>query len=123
MNLKERGMPKRYGRRSETNRLVMEACANDYEEFSMMVSDIGKWTKGESNAPTIGELEEALVQSIANKDIDAFEEQEDGLRLTTLPPNHETIGTIWFYATEQGKKWVKEMCEIENNEVSTSKSI
>ena len=100
----------------------MEACANDYEEFSMIVSEIEKWTNGDPNAPTIRQIEEALIQSIANKDIEAFEEHDCGLCLTTLLPDHETISKLWFYVTERGKKWVQEMCEIESNEVSTSEN-
>ncbi len=117
-----REMVGKYGGRSEFNRLVMEACANDYEEFSMVVSEIEKWTDGDPNAPTISQIEEALVQSIANKDIEAFEVHDCELRLTTVEPDHETISELWFYVTEQGKKWVQEMCEIESNEVSTSEN-
>jgi hypothetical protein len=113
-------MEEKYGRRSEINRLVIEACADDYEEFSMIVSEIEKWTNGDPNAPTIRQIEEALVQSIANKDIEAFEVHDCELRLTTVQPDHETISDLWFYVTEQGKKWVQEMCEIESNEVSKS---
>jgi hypothetical protein len=108
-----------YGGRSEINRLVIEACADDYEEFSMIVSEIEKWTKGGPTAPTTGQIEEALVQSIANKDIEAFEVHGCELHLTTVQPDHETISDLWFYVTEQGKNWIREMCEIESNEVSS----
>jgi uncharacterized Zn finger protein len=116
----ERGMSDEYGQRSETNRLVMEACADDYEEFSMIVSEIEKWTNGDPNAPTIRQIEEALVQSIAHKDIEAFEVYGDRLRVTTKQPDHETISELWFYVTEQGKKWVQKMCEIEGDVVPKS---
>ena len=116
------GIEEHYGGRSELNRLVMEACADDYEEFSMIVSEIEKWTKGNPNAPTIGQIEDALVQSIADKDIDSFEVHEHSLRLITIQPDHEIIGELWFYVTERGKKWVQEMCEIESNEISTSEN-
>ena len=111
-----------YGGRSEINRLVMEACADDYEEFSMIVSEIEKWRNGDPNAPTIHQIEEALIQSIENKDIEAFEENDCRLCLTTVLPDHETISRLWFYVTGQGKKWVREMCEIERNEISTSEN-
>ena len=109
-------MAEKYEHRSETNRLVMRACADDYEEFSMIVSEIEEWTNVDPNAPTIHQIEEALVQSITNKDIEAFEVHECRLRLTTVLPDHETISELWFYVTEQGKKWVQEMCEIESDE-------
>jgi hypothetical protein len=115
-------MEGKYGGRSESNRLVMEACADDYEEFSMVVSEIEKCTNGDPNAPTISQIEEALVQSVANKDIEAFEVHDCRLRLTPVQPGHETISELWFFVTEQGKKWVQEMCEIESNVVSTSEN-
>jgi hypothetical protein len=113
-------MEDKYGGRSEVIRLVMEACANDYEEFNMIVSEVGRSTKGDPNAPTISQIEEALVQSIANKDIEAFEVHDCELHLTTVQPDHKIISEFWFYVTEQGKKWVQEMCKIEGNEVSKS---
>jgi len=113
----------KYGGRSEINRLVMESCADDYEEFNMIVSEIEEWTNGDPNAPTIRQIEEALVQSITNMDIAAFEVHDCRLRLTTALPDHETISELWFYVTEQGKKWVQETCEIEKDEVSKSEKV
>lgn len=115
-------MPGRYGQRSETYRLVMEACADNFEEFSMIVSEIAKWTNGDPSSPTISQIEEALVQSITNKDIEAFEVHNWRLRLTPVLPDHETIKELWFYVTEQGKKWVQEMREIESEKISTSEN-
>ena len=83
----------------------------------MIVSEIEKWTSGDTGAPTLLQIKEALIQSIADKDIEAFQVDENRLCLTTVPPDHETIGELWFYVTERGKKWVQEMCEIESNEV------
>jgi hypothetical protein len=113
-------MEEKYGGRSEVNRLVMEACANSYEEFNMIVSEVGRWTNGDPNAPTMRQIEEALVQSIANKEIQAFEVHDCERHLTTVQPDHETISDLWFYVTEQGKKWVQQMCGIESNEVLKS---
>jgi hypothetical protein len=110
------------GGRSKTNRLVMEACADDYEEFSMVVSEIKKWTNCAPNAPTIHQIKEALIESIANKDLQAYEEHDCRICLTTVLPDHETTSELWFYVTEQGKKWVQEMSEFESNEVSTSEN-
>ncbi len=106
--MSERGLPEKYGQRSETNRLVMEACADDYEEFSMIVSEIAKWTNGTPHAPSVSQIEHALLQSIADNDISAFEVYENRLRLTVTRPDHESISTLWFYVTEQGKERLKE---------------
>jgi len=100
-------MSGQHGGRSDIDRLVMRACADDYEEFSMIVSEIEKWTTGDPNAPTIRQIQEALIQSITNRDIDAFEVADCELRLTSILPDLETIGELWFYVTEQGRKWVQ----------------
>jgi hypothetical protein len=98
----------------------MAACADDYEEYSMIVSEIAKWTKDSPDAPNVYQIEEALLESIANKDIDVYEVYEGRLRLTTAPPNHERIGELWFYVSEQGKTWVRGIDPIEIGSISTS---
>jgi hypothetical protein len=97
----------------------MEACADDYEDFRMIVSEIKKWTNRDPDAPTIRQIKEALIESIANRDIEACEEHDCRICLTTVLPDHDTISGLWFYVTEQGKKWVQEMSEIQSSEVST----
>jgi hypothetical protein len=86
----------------------MEACADDYEEFSMIVSEIAKWTSGAKDAPSVGQIEQALFQSLTDNDIEAYEVQENRLQRTTAQPDHSSVAEFWFYITEQGKKWLKE---------------
>lgn len=112
-------MPEEYGGRSEFNRLVMEACANDYEEFSMIVSEIAKWTKDASDVPNVNQIEQALFESIANADVDVYEVHECRLRLIATPLKHEKMGELWFYVSEQGKTWVRESNQIETDRTCT----
>src|ERR1035437_3412602 len=101
--MRGRVMAEKYGHRSETNRLVMEACADDYEEFSMIVSEIEEWTNGASDSPDVNGIVNALIQSIADKDIEAYEVREHRLQLTTVQPDRASIADLWFYVTDKGK--------------------
>jgi hypothetical protein len=53
--------------------MVAEACANDYEDFNMIVSEVTRWTKSEFKAPDIGEIENALMSAIADNEVVAYE--------------------------------------------------
>jgi hypothetical protein len=90
-------------RTDELDYLVLQAVANDFEEFEMIVSDIAKWTTGEQTAPDPGQIETALITAIDNGEITAYECSETSNQFIATRADTETLRAYWFYITEQGK--------------------
>lgn len=92
------------GHSHELNLMVLDAVANDYEGFDMVVGEITDWTKNSTHEPNVDQIESALMKSIADRDIQAYEYSESSCRYLAVEVDPETIRTCWFYITEQGKK-------------------
>jgi hypothetical protein len=88
----------------ELGRMVLEAVANDYEELEMIVSEIVKWAGSINDAPNRNQIEYALMVSIADKDVEAYEYSEKSCRYIPTSADSQTLHTLWFYITEQGKE-------------------
>ena len=88
----------------EVVRMVLEAVANDYEELEMIMSEIAKWTGSVNDVPDRNRIEHALMASILNKDVKAYEYSEKSCRFIPTTPDHQTLHTLWFYITAQGKE-------------------
>jgi hypothetical protein len=93
---------------TELDRLVVQGCANDYEDFDMIVSEVHKWTKSEFNVPEISKIENALMKAIATNDVIAYEYNEPA-RLTPAHVDPQNISTIMFYATEHGREKLRKL--------------
>jgi len=89
---------------SQLGRMVLEAVADDYEELEMIISEIVKWTGGEIDATDKNQIELSLMRCIADKDIEAYEYSEKSCRFVPTPSDPQTLHSLWFYITEQGKE-------------------
>ncbi|MGA3047501.1 MAG: molybdenum cofactor biosynthesis protein MoaE [Terracidiphilus sp.] len=92
------------GRPNDLGGMVLDAVADDYEEFNMVVSQIAEWTKNSASNPAIDQIELALMNSIADRDIQAYEYSESSCRYLAVEADPASIRTRWFYITEQGKR-------------------
>ncbi|MGD0730978.1 MAG: hypothetical protein ABR956_06920 [Terracidiphilus sp.] len=90
-------------RTDELEYLVLQAVANDFEEFGMIVSDIAKWTSGNQSTPDHRHIEQALMAAIAREEITAYECSETTNQLITTQADTQKLRELWFYITEQGK--------------------
>jgi hypothetical protein len=85
---------------TELDRLVVQGCADDYEDFDMIVSEVIKWTRSEFKAPEVNEIENALLESIAKADVIAYAYSETHQKFVATQADHQNIRTLWFYITE-----------------------
>jgi molybdopterin synthase catalytic subunit len=92
--------------------MVLDAVADDYEDFEMVVSEITGWTKSWLEKPDVEQIERALMKSIADREIGAYEYSEPSFRSLTAVDS-ATFRTRWFYITEKGKQKLLERDESE----------
>jgi hypothetical protein len=95
----------------ELGRMVLEAVANDYEELEMIISEIVDWTGSGNDAPDRNQIELALLMSITNRDVEAYEYSEKSCRFIPTPADPQKLHTLWFYITEQGKERLRRLEE------------
>jgi len=88
--------------------MVVQACANDYEDFEMIVSEVAKWTKSKFKTPGISEIEDALLMSITEGNVIAYEYSETLRRFVAKQAAPQNIRTLWFCITEECKKRLDE---------------
>jgi hypothetical protein len=81
--------------------LVLQAVADDFEEFEMIVNEIAKWTK--KTAPDADQVRQALMRAIAGGVIKAYESREGHRQLVATEAASQKIHSLWFYITDQGK--------------------
>ena len=86
----------------ELEYLVLQAVANDFEEFEMIASEIAKWTTGDESAPDASQIEQVLMKTISNDDVRAYEPREGHRQLVATQADPQKIHSLWFYITEQG---------------------
>jgi molybdopterin synthase catalytic subunit len=94
--------------RDQLREMVLDAVANDYEDFDMVVAEVSKWMSNSARTPDIAQVAQALMESIAEKDVQAFEFVEGTSRYVPVEAKLETIRDRWFYVTEQGKRKLSE---------------
>jgi hypothetical protein len=94
--------------------LVLQAVANDFEEFEMIVGEIAKWTNGYQAAPDRRQIEQALMTAIAGEDIKAYEPREGHRQLVATQADPRKIHSLWFYITEQGKSRMQRLEALEH---------
>ncbi|MGA3370133.1 MAG: hypothetical protein ABSC48_00055 [Terracidiphilus sp.] len=97
----------------ELERMVVEAVADDYEEFATIVQCIARCMSKVHDAPDENEIEQSLMKSIADSDVIAYEESEELHRLIATEANPQNIRTLWFYITKQGKERLRRLEEEE----------
>jgi hypothetical protein len=89
----------------ELRRTVLQAVADDYEELEMIISEIVKWTsRGGNDTPDRSQIEHALMASITDKDVQAYQPSEPSGQLIPAMADPQNLHTLWFYITEQGKE-------------------
>jgi hypothetical protein len=93
----------------ELCRLVVHACADDYEDFDMIVSEVTKWTKGDFKTPCISEIENALLKCIADGEVIGYEYSEKLHQFVAAEAKFQSNRTLWFYITEQSKMRFKQL--------------
>jgi hypothetical protein len=98
----------------ELGRMVLEAVADDYEELEMIVHDIAKCMSKVEDAPDKRQIELALMKSIADKDVKAYEVSETSGQLISTHADPQRIHTLWFYITEQGKESLRRLEDEES---------
>lgn len=103
---------------NELARMVLQAVANDYEDFEMIVSEIVGWTSKDNVALDVSQIQDALMKSIADKDVKAYEPSETSNHLIVTQADPQKIRTLWFYITEQGKKRLQGLDEEDEFGVS-----
>jgi molybdopterin synthase catalytic subunit len=96
------------GNRLEIRERILDAVANDYEEFDMVVAEVSKRKNNVAELPDAAQIEQALIELIAEKDVQAFEFIEGSSRYVPVEAKLETIRDRWFYVTEQGKRKLSE---------------
>jgi molybdopterin synthase catalytic subunit len=94
--------------RVELRETILSVVADDYEEFDMVVSEASKWIKNSANAPDAAQVTQALMELIAEGDVQALKYVEDSSRYIPVEAELETIRDLWFYITEQGKRRLSE---------------
>jgi molybdopterin synthase catalytic subunit len=106
--------------------MVLDAVADDYEDFDMVVAEVSKWMGNSARTPDAAQVAQALMESIAEKDVQAFEYAESSSRYILVEAKLETIRDRWFYITEQGKR---KLCEpvdraaLTRNRIDTEKIV
>jgi hypothetical protein len=81
--------------------LILQAVADDFEEFEMIVNEIAKWTK--KTAPDADQVQQALMRATAEGVIKAYEPREGHRQLVATEADPQKIHSLWFYITEQGR--------------------
>jgi hypothetical protein len=97
----------------EIERLVLQAVANDYEEFDMIVHDVTKLMHGVCEAPNVIQIENALMKSIVDRNVDAYQYSETIHQYVATQADVQNLRTLWFYITDQGKRRLRDI-EDEN---------
>jgi len=63
-------------KQDELERVVLQAVANDYEEFATIVQDVARWMS-KSGTYDKQQIERALMKSIADKNVNAYETSDE----------------------------------------------
>jgi hypothetical protein len=80
--------------------LVLQAVADDFEEFEMIVNEITKWTSNKTTLD-IDRIQQALMKATAAGLVKAYESRDHQLVATEADP--QKIHSLWFYVTAEGK--------------------
>lgn len=97
---------------SDTRSLILDAVANDYEDFGMIVSAVKKGSRETTKALDEDQIEGALMSFIGDGDVRAYEYSESQCRYLQVGADSATIRTRWFYITEQGKRRICEPTDV-----------
>jgi hypothetical protein len=81
--------------------LVLQAVANDFEEFEMIVNEITKWTSGKTT-PDVDRIQQALLNAVASGLVKAYEPREGDHHLVATEADPRKLHSLWFYITEEG---------------------
>lgn len=99
------------GARPEVREKVLDAVANDYEKFEMVVAEVSKWMNQTAHGTDADEIAEALMELVADKVVQAFEYAEDSSSYIPIKAELKTIQDRWFYITEQGRRKLTVLAE------------
>jgi len=95
--------------------MILLSVADDYEELEMIISEIVKRAGSGNDAPDRNQIEHALIVSIADKDVEAYEYSEKYCRFISALADPQNLHTLWFYITEQGKERLRGLEEEDKN--------
>jgi hypothetical protein len=101
-------------KQDELERVVLQAVANDYEEFATIVQDVARWMSKIWDLPNKQQIERALMKSIADKNVNAYETSDELQQFIATQADPQKIGIQWFYITEQGRQ---RMQRLEDEEI------
>jgi hypothetical protein len=87
-------------RREHIRRDVLDAIANDYETFAMVLSEVRKWNP--EFVVTDGEVLTALRSLVAEGLAKAYLLSSQPPHVTELPFEEGMIAELYFYATKAG---------------------
>lgn len=91
----------------ELYRMIIEAVANDFEEFDTIIDELARWTGENFSRRDVDNIELSLFRSIRDGNVAAFEPSGIPLRLVIAQANHQTIRTQWFRITDRGIGYLK----------------
>lgn len=87
----------------ELDYLVMQAVADDFEEFEMIVNEITKWSVCKDAVPNSEQIERALLEAITERRVKAYAVIGPSNQLTETKANSDNLQGLWFIITDHGK--------------------
>ena len=81
----------------------------------MVVCDVRKWMKKVYDAPKMGQIGLALMKSIADKFVKAYECSETFCQVNATQADPARFRSLLFYITEQGKERLRRLEEEDKN--------
>jgi hypothetical protein len=82
---------------------VMDAIADDYEDFDMVCTEVSKWAKVPGGPVTRREIRNALHRVIADGYAQAYVYSPELQRYEVTSYSADQVNQLWFYLTRKGK--------------------
>ena len=86
---------------------VVEAVANDYENFECVVQQVTKWSARIGLRTTRQELIDALERAIGNGYALAYSLSPQEPHSQVVEFSRARLDELWFYVTPKGREFVK----------------
>src|SRR5437763_1762821 len=88
---------------------VLDSFANDYEEFSMVMQELGKWAVEDGETFTEQEVVKVLESLIKDDYAQAYRLSPHAPHATKVEFSSDRLHELWFYVTPKGKQLVEAM--------------
>jgi hypothetical protein len=102
-------------KKDELSRCVLEAVANDYEQFDSILSQLSSWKRHACTEISDHLVAERLMSLIAAKLVRAYLLSPAHPTVTEVDASDDGIRGYWFYITARGKQV---LLQLENEEVN-----